>query len=161
MPSGHLHSIGHEQRWTWGDSDCPPLWCRGENQAFISLISLANAVYEQIFATVGTVEEKKYLSMHFRIQADHIYMSQDKTTTKKILEHTGGQGVDMIFSDSHTDLVQEYWRCIASFGRFVEIGRSEVSNNEQIDTKTIFRNSVLICYDMETLSNEKPATVAR
>ena len=115
---------------------------------------------DQIFATVGSEAKKKeLLENNLDILADHVYLSRDKDSPQLIRENTKGRGIDVILSSSRGDLVYDYWRCIASFGRFIEVGRMEVLGNGHLQMNGFLRNASFTSFDIELISKERPQII--
>ena len=128
----------------------------------LAACQIARMIGAEIFATVGTEEKKQeLLSMGYGIEEDHILNSRDRFTAKKLLEQTGGKGIDVILCSSRGDLMHEYWRCIATCGRFVEIGRTEVLDNGNLSLDVFRRNATFTSFDLEVMSLNKPQVTAK
>ncbi|KAH7398011.1 putative polyketide synthase [Cadophora sp. MPI-SDFR-AT-0126] len=109
----------------------------GLGQAIINLCLLVGA---EIFATVGTLEKKELLMQHFDIVEDHIFSSRDDTFAKGILRRTKGRGVDVIMNSTSGDMLRQTWNCIAPFGRFVELGKRDMTVNTRLEMQHFERN---------------------
>lgn len=105
-----------------------------------AIISLAQLVGAEIFATVGTVEKKKLLVEQFGITEDHIFSSRDDTFAKGIMRRTSGKGVDVIMNSLSGDALRQTWNCIAPFGRFVELGKRDFTVNSRLEMKHFEKN---------------------
>lgn len=77
------------------------------------------------------------------------------------MSHTGGKGIDVILSSSHDEMLHEYWRCIASFGRFVDIGRIDVMNHGNLSMDVFRRHATFLSFDLSILSVERPEIIVR
>ena len=75
--------------------------------------------------------------------------------------HTGGRGIDVILSSSRNELLHDYWRCIASFGRFVDIGRIDMMNHGSLNIDVLRRQATFMSFDLSIISVEKPEIIAR
>lgn len=128
----------------------------------LAACQIAHMIGAEIFATVGTEEKKSaLLAMGFGIQEDHILHSRDRFSAKKLLEQTGGKGIDVILCSARGELMHEYWRCIATCGRFVEIGRTEVLDNGNLSLDVFRRNATFASFDLEVMSKNRPQVTAR
>ncbi|KAG5316385.1 FAS synthase, partial [Acromyrmex insinuator] len=100
----------------------------GIGQAAIHL-----ALYEgcEVFTTVGTPEKRKFIREMFpSIPDDHIYNSHNTNFEQIILQKTNGEGVDIILNSLAKEKFQASVRCLATGGRFLEIGKIDlVANN--------------------------------
>lgn len=128
----------------------------------LAACQIARMIGAEIYATVGTEEKKReLLAMDFGIQPDHIFPSRDRFTAKKLLEQTNSKGFDVILCSSRGELMHEYWKCIATCGRFVEIGRTEVLDSGSLRLDVFRRNATFTSFDLEVMSKNKPQVTAR
>ncbi|KAH8198332.1 hypothetical protein TruAng_007487 [Truncatella angustata] len=128
----------------------------------LAACQIARMVGAEIFATVGTGDKMaELLAMNFGIEEDHIFQSRDRFTARKILECTGGKGIDVILCSARGELMHEYWRTIANCGRFIEIGRTEVLDNGSLSLDVFRRNASFASFDLEVLSKTRPHITAR
>jgi NADPH:quinone reductase-like Zn-dependent oxidoreductase len=109
----------------------------GLGQAIISLCQLIGA---EIFATVGTLEKKSLLITQFNIPEDHIFSSRDDTFAKGVMRRTGGKGVNVIMNSVSGDALRLTWNCIAPFGRFVELGKRDLTINSRLEMRHFEKN---------------------
>ncbi|KAI1406986.1 hypothetical protein F5Y13DRAFT_207084 [Hypoxylon sp. FL1857] len=127
----------------------------------VAACQIAHMIGAEVFATVGTEEKKNsLLRMGYGIAEDHILPSRDRSTTKKLLERTSGKGIDVILCSSRGELMHEYWKCIATCGRFIEIGRTEVLDNGNLSLAVFRRNATFASFDLEVMSKNKPEVTA-
>ncbi|KAH8165552.1 hypothetical protein CIB48_g2685 [Xylaria polymorpha] len=127
----------------------------------LAACQIARMVGAEIFATVGTEDKKReLLAMDYGIKEDHILWSRDRFSPKKLLEQTKGKGIDVILCSARGELMHEYWRCIATCGRFIEIGRTEVLDNGNLKLDVFRRNATFASFDLEVLSKNKPEVTA-
>ena len=134
----------------------------------VGLAALYVATYFEcnIFTTVGTREKRDYLrnlypgvrinifikiffryenSNHeenFQIPESHIGNSRDTSFEDMINRETNGRGVDVILNSLSEEKLQASMRCLAKGGRFLEIGKFDLSNDNPIGTKIINNNNV-------------------
>ena len=77
-----------------------------------------------------------------------------------IMAATHGRGVDVILNSLPDSLLQASWRCIANFGRFIEIGKNDFEL-KHLDMKPFERAASFTAVDLVHLGREKPHVVAR
>ncbi|KAI4256798.1 MAG: hypothetical protein LQ352_001923 [Teloschistes flavicans] len=127
----------------------------------LAAVQLAKACGAEIYATVGTAEKKAVLlGMGYGIAEDHIFDSRDSFSAQAIMDHTSGRGVDVILCSARGQLMHDYWRCIASCGRFVEIGRTEVLDNGKLQLDVFRRNATFTSFDLEVMSSTRPDVIS-
>ncbi|XP_014239844.1 fatty acid synthase-like [Cimex lectularius] len=86
-----------------------------------------------IFTTVGTVEKKNFLLQHFpQLNVKNIGNSRDTSFEQLIMRETNGRGVDMVLNSLAEEKLMASARCLAPGGRFIEIGKFDISNNNTL-----------------------------
>ncbi|KAG7203841.1 hypothetical protein KM043_017897 [Ampulex compressa] len=94
----------------------------------------------EIFTTVGSLEERKFIRETFSsIDEDHIGNSQNTSFEQMILKETNGRGVDIILNSLTEDKLQASLRCLAPKGRFLEIGNVELASNNYLGMDIFFK----------------------
>lgn len=96
-------------------------------------IMLAQNRKAEIFVTVGTDIKRTFMMETYGIPADHIASSRDTSFASMIMAKTGGKGVDVVLNALSGSLLKASWNCIASFGRFVEIGKRDIEQNKALN----------------------------
>ena len=109
----------------------------------------------EIFATCGSPEKRKFLIEEHGIPDNHIFSSRDTSFGDGILTLTKGRGVDVILNSLTGDLLQETWRCIAKFGRFVEIGKRDLLNSAKLCMRGFLRCTSFTTMDLGELWFER------
>ena len=87
----------------------------------------------EVFTTVGTPEKRKYIRETFpSIDDDHIGNSRDTSFEQMVMKQTRGKGVDIVLNSLAEEKLQASIRCLGYRGRFLEIGKFDMSINSQI-----------------------------
>ncbi|KAI3393132.1 hypothetical protein diail_4700 [Diaporthe ilicicola] len=108
----------------------------GVGQAAIQLAQREGA---EIFATVGSIEKRDFLEKTYGLPRDHIFSSRDLTFKDGVLRMTGGRGVDIIINSLSGDVLRATWELVAPFGRFAEIGLTDIESRSRISMGTFAR----------------------
>lgn len=124
-------------------------------------IQLAQMVGAEIFATVGSMDKKQYLMTTYGIAADHIFYSRDTSFGPEIREATGGKGVDVVINSLAGDLLRETWDCLAPFGRFIEIGKRDITSNTRLEMSKFEYNCTFSSVDLTLVAAERPKIMGR
>ncbi|CAI6352158.1 unnamed protein product [Macrosiphum euphorbiae] len=113
-----------------GDSILIHAGTGGVGQAAITIA----LYYEcEIFTTVGTAEKREFIKTHFpQIPESHIGNSRDSSFEQMIMMETDGKGVDMVLNSLAEEKLLASVRCLATGGRFLEIGKFDLANNSMI-----------------------------
>lgn len=88
----------------------------------MAALQLAKALRADIYATVGTEEEANYLVEKFGLPKTRIFSSTDDSFLHKVMQATGGEGVDLALNSLSGDLLHATWKSVAEFGTMIEIG---------------------------------------
>lgn len=103
-------------------------------------INVALAEECEVFTTVGTPEKRKYIRETFpSIDDDHIGNSRDTSFEQMIMKQTHGKGVDIVLNSLAEDKLQASIRCLGYRGRFLEIGKFDMSVNNQLGMEVFLK----------------------
>lgn len=84
----------------------------------------------RVFTTVGTPEKRAFLIDRFpKLNERNIGNSRDTSFEQMIMNETEGQGVDVVLNSLADDKLQASIRCLGLEGRFLEIGKYDLSND--------------------------------
>ncbi|KAL9102129.1 MAG: hypothetical protein Q9163_002690 [Psora crenata] len=127
--STSYYSLYHAARLQPGETILIHSAAGGIGQACIKLASLIGAT---IYVTVGTPAKVDFLEKTYGLPRSHILNSRDLSFAPRLMALTDGKGVDVIINSLAGDALRESWRCIAMFGRFVDLGKKDAIENAHI-----------------------------
>ncbi|CZR56253.1 related to polyketide synthase [Phialocephala subalpina] len=130
----------------------------GVGQAAIILSQMIGA---EIFATVGSVAKKEFLMNKYQIPEDHIFYSRNTSFAKAIKRATNGQGVDVVLNSLAGDALRETWDSLAHFGRFIEIGKRDITGNTRLEMARFEHNAMFASVDLTVVAAERPKIMKR
>ncbi|KAJ9575473.1 hypothetical protein L9F63_007678, partial [Diploptera punctata] len=105
-------------------------------------ISIALHMGCTVFTTVGSKEKREFLKKRFPQLTDrNICNSRDTTFEQQILTETNGRGVDLVLNSLAEEKLQASVRCLAKDGRFLEIGKFDLSNNNPLGMSVFLKNT--------------------
>ncbi|KAG5915216.1 Type I Iterative PKS [Claviceps capensis] len=130
----------------------------GVGQASIQLAQMVGAV---IYATVGTAEKKQLLVNTYGIPESHVFYSRDAGFGPAIRYVTNSRGVDVIINSLAGDLLRESWASLAPFGRFIEIGKRDITSNSRLDMFKFDSNCTFSSVDLTIVAAERPQLMSR
>ncbi|OQE44094.1 hypothetical protein PENCOP_c002G01853 [Penicillium coprophilum] len=130
----------------------------GVGQAAIMLAQMTGA---DIFITVGSLDKKRYLMIQYGIPEDRIFYSRDASFARSVRRATGGVGVDVIVNSLAGELLRETWECLAPFGRFVEIGKADITKNTRLEMQPFDHNVIFSSVDLTKVGKFKPQLMKR
>ncbi|XP_030556630.1 fatty acid synthase [Drosophila novamexicana] len=111
----------------------------GVGQAAIS-VALHHGL--TVFTTVGSKEKREFLLKRFpKLQARNIGNSRDTSFEQMILSETNGEGVELILNSLSEEKLQASIRCLGLNGRFLEIGKFDLSNNNPLGMSVFLKNT--------------------
>ncbi|KAK7713252.1 Type I Iterative PKS [Diaporthe eres] len=122
-------------------------------------IWVAKFVGAEIFATVGYDEKKEILTERFGLAADHIFYSRNTSFARGILRVTNGYGVDMVLNSLSGDGLRASWECMAPYGRFIEIGKADITANSGLPMAGFSRNVSFTAVDLHHAAQTNPALI--
>ncbi|TGJ80280.1 hypothetical protein E0Z10_g8483 [Xylaria hypoxylon] len=111
-------------------------------------IRVAKMIGAEVLATVGSNNKKQLLMDRFGIPEDHIFYSRDTSFAQAVKRVTGGYGVDVLLNSLSGDSLRASWECIAPYGRFVEIGKVDISANSPLPMGHFAKNTSFAAIDM-------------
>ncbi|KAF2898262.1 hypothetical protein ILUMI_07913 [Ignelater luminosus] len=105
-------------------------------------ISIALHMGCTVFTTVGSQPKRDFLKKTFpQLDDDHIGNSRDTSFEQLIMTQTEGRGVDVILNSLAGEQLQASIRCLAMGGRFMEIGKVDLSNNSPLGMGLFLKNT--------------------
>ena len=124
-------------------------------------IMVAQMIGADIFVTVGSLDKKKFLMTQYGISEDRIFYSRDSSFARGIRRATGEAGVDVIINSLAGDLLRETWECLAPFGRFIEIGKADITKNTRLDMQPFEYNITFSSVDLTKVAKFRPQLMKR
>lgn len=120
----------------------------GVGQAAILLAQHCGA---EIFVTVGNQAKRDLMRNEFGIPEDHIFSSRNLSFASGIQRMTKGRGVDVVLNSLAGDALSATWECVATFGRFIEMGKKDISENRRLEMAPFKRNITFSSIDLITV----------
>jgi acyl transferase domain-containing protein/NADPH:quinone reductase-like Zn-dependent oxidoreductase len=117
----------------------------------IAAIQIAQQAGAEVFTTVSTEEKKQYLVNTFGLNPENVFSSRGDSFLAGILEKTGGRGVDVVLNSLTGDQLHATWRAIADSGRFVEIGKMDLTNAGRLEMDQFLKNTTFTAFDLTHL----------
>lgn len=112
-------------------------------------VQIAQLVGAEIYATVGSEEKKRHLMDIYGIHEDHIFYSRNANFAQGIKRMTQGKGVDVVLNSLSNDLLMASWDSVASFGRFVEIGKRDIYSHAKLPMFQFRKNACFGAVDLD------------
>ena len=118
-------------------------------------VQLAQHIGAEVYATVGSEEKKSFLMKTYGIPNDHIFYSRNTSFAQGIMRKTQNKGVDVVLNSLSGDSLLASWECVASFGRFVEIGKKDIHSHAKLPMFQFRKNASFIAVDLDHMYVER------
>ena len=122
----------------------------------IAAIQICQMVGADIYATVGNNEKAQYLQKHFGLPREHIFQSRNASFLQEILATTSGQGVDLVLNSLSGELLHASWKCVAPFGKMVEIGKRDLIGRGTLALDVFEANRTYAAVDLTAICSDRP-----
>ncbi|XP_008180398.1 fatty acid synthase isoform X2 [Acyrthosiphon pisum] len=129
-------------------------------------IAIALHMGVTVYTTVGSKEKREFLKNTFpKLTDKNISNSRNTSFERHILRETKGRGVDLVLNSLSEDKLQASVRCLAKDGRFLEIGKLDLSNNSPLGMSVFLKNTsfhgILLdsLFDLNSTNEEKNEVV--
>lgn len=97
----------------------------------------------------------------YKIPESHIFYSRDTSFAKGIRRATNDEGVDVVLNSLAGDQLRETWDCLAHFGRFIEIGKRDITGNTRLEMARFEHNALFASVDLTVVAQERPRMMKR
>ncbi|KAL9595035.1 MAG: hypothetical protein Q9219_006685 [cf. Caloplaca sp. 3 TL-2023] len=114
-------------------------------------IIIAKQLKATIYVTVGTEEKRRLLRDRYGIPETHIFSSRSAQFAKSLMRTT--PGVDVVLNSLSGELLRASWSCVAPFGRFVELGKSDINSREGLPMLPFDKNITFASVDLGMVMN--------
>ncbi|KAL8791591.1 MAG: hypothetical protein Q9195_005796 [Heterodermia aff. obscurata] len=124
-------------------------------------IQICTSMDVDILATVDNYEEAVHIGQSYGLSLDNIYLIDDEKLVERVLKTTRGQGVNLVLNSSTQDLLETSWRCVARYGKFLDLGLGDLTALDRFDMRTFLANRCYCCIDIDKWIQERPEDVGR
>lgn len=124
-------------------------------------VQLAQMIGAKVIATVGSQSKRDFLKERFSIKDEMIFSSRDTSFVEGVMKITDGRGCDVALNSLAGELLHATWRCIAPFGRLIEIGKRDIHENTKLDMDPFRKNISYASIDLVTIYHLNKVLLAR
>lgn len=117
----------------------------------IAAIQIAHLKGAEVYTTVSTKEKKDFLVENLGVKRENIFNSRDSSFLLAIMVATNNRGVDVVLNSLIGDLLHDSFRACARFGRFVEIGKKDLTDAGRLDMRVFKWNVSYMAFDVSEL----------
>ncbi|KAF1979110.1 putative polyketide synthase [Bimuria novae-zelandiae CBS 107.79] len=122
----------------------------------IAAIQVCRMLGAEIYATVGSEEKVQYLIDTFSIPRAHIFDSRSASFLPNLMRETHDRGVDLVLNSLSGELLHASWKCVAPFGKMLEIGKRDFIGHARLNMDIFALNRTFAGIDLAQLTLEKP-----
>jgi NADPH:quinone reductase-like Zn-dependent oxidoreductase len=122
----------------------------------LAAVQIAQRAGATIFATAGSTAKREHLH---RLGVEHVLDSRSVSFAGEVMERTGGAGVDVVLNSLAGDAIAAGLSVVGSYGRFVEIGKSDIYRNAPMGLGPFRANLTYSALDLERMCHERPEVV--
>jgi NADPH:quinone reductase-like Zn-dependent oxidoreductase/acyl carrier protein len=124
----------------------------------IAAIQIARHFGAEVFATAGSNEKRQFVKL---LGADHVFDSRSLAFADQILTLTNGQGVDIVLNSLAGEAMVRSIDTLRPFGRFLELGKRDFYENNQIGLRPLRNNISYFGIDADQLMDAYPELTSR
>jgi NADPH:quinone reductase-like Zn-dependent oxidoreductase/acyl transferase domain-containing protein len=150
-----LHNIAHLQA---GESILIHAGAGATGQMAIQMATQVGAI---VYTTVGSKEKKAFVMGNYEIPESNIFYSRNASFAQKIKRITNGQGVDVVLNSLAGDSLVASWESIASFGRFIDIGKRDIYAHKTLPMYPFAKNTSFSVVDLAAIWSQRPEMMRR
>ena len=126
----------------------------------LAAVQLAQMMEAEVYVTVGSEEKVAHIMQTFSIPRHRIFNSRDESFVEGVMCETQHSGVDLVLNSLSGELLHASWRCVAPFGKLIEIGKRDLLGFGKLDMNPFLANRSYCCVDIDAL-RERPAILHR
>ncbi|KAI0529971.1 putative polyketide synthase [Xylaria digitata] len=130
----------------------------GTGASGAAAVKIAQYMNANICVVATTEEGVKFLCGRLELDRINVIKAGHDLLRDKIEHLTANRGIDVIFSAAYVarHASREAWRCIAPFGRFIDVGRKDVLSRSVIDTVPVQRGASYMSFDVIEMCKVRP-----
>ncbi len=104
----------------------------------MAAIQIARHLGAKVIASAGSPAKRALLTT---LGADHVIDSRRGDFAERVMELTGGRGVDVVLNALAAEAIPMGLSCLAESGRFIEIGKRDIYQNARLPLWHLRRNA--------------------
>ncbi|KAK5997058.1 Erythronolide synthase [Cladobotryum mycophilum] len=124
----------------------------------VAAIQMAQHFGARVFATAGSPERRARVS---EMGVEGVFDSRSPSFHDEVKKATGGLGVDLVLNSLIGPLFTQSLACLAPFGRFLEIGKTDIYQNMPLGLEQFGDNRSFFAIDLDRLARQKPQLYQR
>ncbi len=122
----------------------------------LAAIQIAQHIGAEIFTTAGSEEKRKFLRS---LGVSHVLDSRSLSFADEIRRITRQEGVDVVLNSLPGDAITESLRLLRAYGRFLEIGKTDIYQNRMIGLLPFQDNLSYFAIDLDRMLRQRPQLI--
>ncbi|NDJ60633.1 MAG: type I polyketide synthase [Chloroflexi bacterium] len=118
----------------------------------LAAIQIARWLGAEVIATAGTDEKRAFLRA---LGVEHVSDSRSLRFVDDVRRWTDGAGVDVVLNSLVGEALHQSFALLAPFGRFIEIGKVDISENRRLAMAAFDRNLTFSAIDIDLLAEQR------
>ncbi|NUQ61200.1 MAG: SDR family NAD(P)-dependent oxidoreductase [Pirellulales bacterium] len=119
----------------------------------LAAIQIAQQIGAEIFATAGSDAKREFLRS---LGVPHVMNSRTLDFAEEILAATDRRGVDIVLNSLPGDAIPKSLSVLAAYGRFLEIGKTDIYQNRMIGLLPFQDNLTYSAIDLDRMLRQRP-----
>ncbi|QLA17686.1 type I polyketide synthase [Desulfolutivibrio sulfoxidireducens] len=124
----------------------------------LAAIQIATMIGAEVFATAGSPAKRTLLA---RLGAPHVLDSRSQDFEERILDITGGEGVDVVLNSISGESLQKSVGLLRPLGRFLELGKVDFYANSPLRMRLLRNNISFFGIDVDQVMRVQPQLCRR
>ena len=125
-------------------------------------IQLAQYLGAVVYVTVSSERKRQLVHEQYEIPSEHIFSSRDDSFVAAVKRVTRGRGVDVVLNSVAGELLHTAWaEIVAPFGRWIEIGKRDILDDQGLSMRSFLDNVTFSCIDLTGIWQQRPALMRR
>jgi hypothetical protein len=92
----------------------------------------------------------------FQIPRERIFNSRSASFLPSLMRETNNRGADLVLNSLSGELLHASWKCVAPFGKMLEIGKRDFIGHAQLAMDIFEANRSFVGIDLARMTSEKP-----
>ncbi|MBL3575099.1 SDR family NAD(P)-dependent oxidoreductase [Rhodovulum sulfidophilum] len=124
----------------------------------LAALQVARRLGARVFATAGSPAKRRLVAA---MGAEAVFDSRSLGFEDEVMAATGGRGVDVVLNSLAGEAMERSLACLAPFGRFVELGKRDLYENNTIALHAMRNNIGFHAVDADQLLLHRPDAARR
>ena len=124
----------------------------------LAAIQVARWIGADIYATAGSPAKRALLA---DLGVQHVSDSRSHRFVDDVLRWTDGAGVDVVLNALPDEFLQSSLNLLAPLGRFIELGKRDIIQNNPLPMAAFDRNLTFSTIDIDIMGLRRPGLVAQ